>query len=251
MLSEKYVSVVNAILRVIPDDKINRAISRGQRDTREAWEWGDDSQLWIEIAMSSGIACTKEHVYSAHSQMSGIPKRTLRHYADHAKFFEKATREQYEPLAFSHFMVAKRFGPRWKGVLGTAADYLEKVGRLPSAEWLEWKFSKNAQPVLEADAELEKVTDEMVESMNAQDEMMPPYNPEGEEDDIETTQAQTRYSLDKMDDTARAMKAAIAITTALTVERRARLIKSVDALRAELEEAMKEVAHPTPDGDRH
>lgn len=247
MLSEKYVGVVNAILRVIPDDEINRAISRGQRDTREAWEWGDDSLNWIKIAMSSGIACTKDHVYSAHSQMSGIPKRTLRHYADHAKFFEKATREKYEPLAFSHFMVAKRFGPRWERVLKAAADYLEKVGRLPSAEWLEWKFSRNAQPVLEADSKLEKVTDEMVESMKAEDEM-PPYDPEGEEGCIETTQAQTRYSLNKMEDTAYAMRAAIAITTALTVQRRARLIEYVEALMVELEEAMKDVSHPTPKG---
>ena len=247
MLSEKYVSVVNAILRVIPDDKINRAISRGQRDTREAWEWGDDSLLWIEIAMSSGIACTKEHVYSAHSQMSGIPKRTLRHYADHAKFFEKATREQYEPLAFSHFMVAKRFGPRWKGVLGAAADYLEKVGRLPSAEWLEWKFSKNAQPVLEADAELEKVTDEMVESMKAEDES------KYDEIDIEVdpavaTEAQARRSFDRMHVTVGLM-AKLLPWLPISVDRQVSLSDTMYKLLNELEEAMQEVAHTVPKGE--
>ena len=248
MLTEQYVSVINAILRVIPEDEINVAIIKGQRDSREKWEWGDRALLWIEIALSSGIVCTKDQVYTALSQVSGIPKRTLRHYADHAKYFDLIIRAKYEPMPFAHFMVAKSYGPRSREVLDCSADYMESYGRHPTAEWLEWKFSRNAQPVLEADANLKEVTDEMFENMIAEDIMMPPYNPEGENDDAEVTQAQTRYSLNKMDGIAQAMNAAISLTTALTVERRARLIRRVNELRIEIEEAMREVSHPIPKG---
>lgn len=249
MLSEKYVSVVNAILRVIPDDEIGIAISKGQRDSREKWEWGDRALLWIEYALSSGLACTKEHVYTALSQVSGIPKRTLRHYADHARFFDQETRGKYDPMPFAHFMVAKSFGDRWKEILESSADYLEKWGKYPTAELLEWMHSRNAQLILEADAEIEKVTDEMVESMKA-DEAGILDEPDLGDESITTTEAQARNIFKKWDAATNLMKDLLPWLP-IHEARKENLASAMRALLTELELAMRDISHLTPDGDRH
>ena len=244
MLTKKYTGTINAILKVIPEDELNLVISRGQLFSDEMWFWGDRALLWIEIALRSGIACTKDEVYSALSQVSGITKRSLRLYAAHCDFFEPEVREKFEPLLFTHFAVAKRFGPRWEGVLKSATDYLEKTGRLPSAEWLEWKFSRNAQPTLKADTDLERVTDEMVEGMQAEDDLMPD-EPDPETGIYVTTESQARSSFARMETTISLMED-ILPWLPVSDSQRVRLYEAMSALRVELEEAMKEVAHPRP-----
>ena len=249
MLSEKYVSVVNAILRVIPEEEIGIAISKGQRDSQEMWGWGDRSLLWIKIALSSGIACTKDHVYTAHSQVSGIPKRTLRHYADHARFFDQETRDKYEPMPYAHFVVAKSFGDRWQEILESSADYLEKWGKYPTAELLEWLHSRNAQPILEISHKVERVTDEMMESMRAEDES------KYDEIDIEidpavATETQARSSLVRMEITTKLMEDLMPWLP-ISESQKVRLYDAIDNLLSEIEGAMQEVSHPAPDRDRH
>jgi len=148
------VSISLSILNVIPPHRVDVAITNGQRLSVEFWWWGDEANAWWELANKSGVICHKGEVQTVLGQLSGIPARTLRYYADIAAFFSPSSREQYEPLSFSMFSVARSFGDRWEEVLGYALDRLEQSGRLPSCEQVEFQFSRNAQPILEADSAL-------------------------------------------------------------------------------------------------
>lgn len=154
MLNQKYISKTSAVLRIIPSDEIDIVISRGQRYSTEAWWWGDRANLWTEYAKQSEEPLSKDDAQLALSQTSGIPKRTLRYYADIARFWEMEHREEYDPLPFSHFAVAKRYDEKCLDVLNHAMDHLEKYHKLPSAEYLEWYFSKQSETTKETDAKL-------------------------------------------------------------------------------------------------
>lgn len=154
MLNQKYISKTSAVLRIIPSDEINIVISRGQRYSGEAWWWGDRANLWTEYAKQSEEPLSKDDAQLALSQVSGIPKRTLRYYADIAQFWEMEHREEYDPLPFSHFAVAKRYDEKCLEVLDHAMSHLEKYHKLPSAEYLEWYFSNQSKSTKETDAKL-------------------------------------------------------------------------------------------------
>jgi len=240
MLDKKYISVVNAVLRVIPEEEISVAISKGQRDSSEKWEWGDRALLWIALALKSGIACTRDHVYTALSQVSGIPKRTLRHYADHALYFNPDIRELYEPMPYSHFMVAKTFGSDWQRILETSANYLEQYGKYPTAEWLEWKHSRNAEPVIEQDAKLERVTDQI-------DERCLDSMPERDMDNFTASIAQARQSFTRWHVSVNAMYEMLAVLPISSDSQRG-LSEAMTDLMTEIEEAVKEISHKIPKG---
>ena len=156
MLNTKYTSKASAVLRLFPSGEIEIVINRGQRTSEDMWWWGDRGNLWIDHVIQSGKELTRDDALLALSQVSGITKRTLRHYASIAKFWSKELRKEYEPLPFSHFAVAKSYGDKSINVLSRALSYLEEYNKLPSAEYLEWSFSRQAIPTTEIDAELDK-----------------------------------------------------------------------------------------------
>ena len=244
MLTKDYISVVNAVLRVIPEDEIAVAIAKGQRDSQEKWEWGDRALNWIDIALTSGIACTKDHVYTALSQVSGIPKRTLRHYADHASFFPAEIRDEYEPMPYSHFMVAKTFGDKWKELLCTSADHLEKFGKYPTAEWLEWRFSNGAKPVLEVDEKVQQETYHIVEtSFCVEVDERADYDKDiwvASEAVMRDSFSRWYTSIDRMLD--------LLPSFPINEDRQAKLHKAMTDVLSEIEEAVKEISHPVPKG---
>ena len=167
MLNQKYISKTSAVLRLIPDDEVNVVINRGQRYSAEAWWWGDRANLWWEYVKQSEEPLSKDDAQLAMSQVSGIPKRTLRYYADVARFWEMEHREEYDPLPFSHFAVAKSYREeKCIDVLKFAIDYLELYNKLPSAEYIEWSFSRKAIQTQEIDSEFSdgKTYDAFVET---------------------------------------------------------------------------------------
>lgn len=159
-LGEKYTSRTKAVLTIFPQEEIDGIISRGQLYTREQWWWGDKTNEWIKQVLGSGLLLTKQDAVLALSQISGIGKSTLRRYAYHAAFFPQDVRDYYEPLPFSHFVTAKTYGDDWPKILKASGDYLEKYGKLCSSDYLEWKFSRNSQPVHQMDADLTKNMDD-------------------------------------------------------------------------------------------
>lgn len=148
----KYTSATAAMINALPEDEIITVINRGQKYSEERWWWGDRTLLWYKYAALKRLK--KKDALRALSSLSGIKQRTLRFYADLARFFEPEIREHYSPLPFSHFTVAKSMGDQWNKVLEISFEYFEKYNRFMTAELLEWKFSESAQVISQIDQDV-------------------------------------------------------------------------------------------------
>lgn len=236
-LGEQYTSATSAILKIIPQDEIDLCIARGQRYSQEKWWWGNRTNLWVEYALAAGLELTKGDAQRALSQVSGIPQRTLRYYADHAKFFEPEIQEHYEILPFSHFATAKRFGDRWNEVLEESLDHLEKYHKLPSSEHLEWKFSRNAEPVLEIDQALTETSSKFGRSVSGfliDVEIQNSENPQASEYTARDWISQLDRGISSMYDSVSPLP--------ISDEVKTKLRNAIHALNDVLEEAIKEIS---------
>lgn len=248
-LGNKYTSATAAVLKIIPSEEIDIVIARGQRYSTECWWWGNRANTWVEYALSSGELLTKGDAILALSQVSGISTSTLRYYAAHAAFFNKDVQEYYEPLPFSHFATAKSHGDEWPKILQTSLDYLEQYGRLPSANYLDWLFSRNAQPVLEVNEELKQ--DEISrenEYLLDISQIDPGLETEG--DFPIASEATARDWMDRVDSQIRTIAKSIN-PLPISEQSKHHLRYAVQNLSQALEAAYKEISVPDPANQPH
>lgn len=239
-LSEQYTSATGAVLKIIPQDEIDLCIARGQRYSQEKWWWGNRTNLWVEYALAAGLELKIGDAQRALSQVSGIPQRTLRYYADHARFFEPEIQEHYEILPFSHFATAKRFGDRWNEVLEESLDHLEKYQKLPSSEHLEWKFSRNAEPVLEINQTLDEASSTFGKAVQDSPDRVGMQGGD--------PQASEYTARDWISDLNRSVSAMYELVAPLPIsnDTKINLRNAIQNLNEVLEEAIREISVPDP-----
>ena len=243
-LNDQYSSAVAAVHKIIPDGERSIVIARGQRLSDDKWWFGDRSNKWAKLALESGEKLTREDSNRALSQDSGVPIRTLRHYADHARFFDPEIRAEFEILPFSHFTIAKQYGEQWYKILNTSTVYFEEYGKLPTADYLRWKFSEQAKPILELDEQLRERTRETFE----QEYLLEMPSIETGYIELDTPQASEAVARDWIDTTDRKIKdiAKSIDQLPLSTETKTRLRYAVANLNKTLEACYREISVPNP-----
>jgi len=81
---------------------------------------GDIANDIYGTALALNKQITHQYACSAVAKFCGRSSRTVRLYADIAKFYDEQTRRQYDELSFSHFVMARHYASQWQDVLDTA-----------------------------------------------------------------------------------------------------------------------------------
>jgi len=137
------------IIDIMPEDEKDEIIARGDRATDDRWFLGDIANRWIERVEAGEFpklpygkpVCNVMDVYPAVAYLYGenVSARTIRYYAEIARFYSPGTRAKYDVLSFKHFETAMRWGREsWQKGLDACLNYMDShAGRRPSANWLE------------------------------------------------------------------------------------------------------------------
>lgn len=134
---EKTLSL-NEAIKLIPDEEQTAVIQWGEYLSRSQWWLGRLVLNRIEQYADEKI---KMRLYQAYGVLSGLSARTIRSYVAVCKRFDEDAVEKYNPLPFSHFQFASQFGENAEAVLQESLDKFTQLGRPPSREWLEERFS--------------------------------------------------------------------------------------------------------------
>jgi hypothetical protein len=137
-------SVVNAPsvvkgLKLIPDQEQQEVISWGQELSKGQWWLGRLVQARIDLYPDDEPV--RMSLYQAYGVLAGLSARTIRAYVSVCRRFPDEVVERYSPLPFSHFQFAAQFGDNAEVVLQESLDKFTQLGRPPSREWLEWRFT--------------------------------------------------------------------------------------------------------------
>ena len=239
-LNDQYVSAIAAVHKIIPDDERAVVIARGQKYSTEKWWWGDRTNKWVTIVLAAGEKLTIGDAQRAISQDSGIPHRTLRHFADHARFFDLAARSKYEILPFSHFTIAKKYSDDWEEILKESLIYLERFNKLPSSDYLDWWFSLKSEPVKSLNNDLQGSQDVFDQTYDLDAPFIDPESLEPR-----ASQAAARDWIDTIDQKVRAIEKSIE-PLPVSDRSKTRLRYALANLNQALEEAYKEISVPNP-----
>lgn len=239
-----HTTAASKLIRSMPDGEIEMVIYRGQKTSEQMWWWGDRVILWNEFAEKIteklGITITKGDVLIALSQLSGIPKRTLRYYESNARFYDKKMRTTFEPLPFSLFYVAKSFGEdKWKEALVIASKYLTLYQRTPSPEWLQWRMSKEAPPILEMEHDLDRAASNLENKIGALEEEIG-FEDFGEDDQVQVTGYTAHVFLKRLEDAINGINNQIE-PLPLSLETKAEIEHATDDLIDALQRATQEL----------
>ena len=83
---------------------------------------GDQVAETIMAVAARGAHATEARICDAIGRFCGKSGRTVRYYYETAVYFPRETRQEYDMLAFSHFVFARYMGERWQEVLEFAAS---------------------------------------------------------------------------------------------------------------------------------
>lgn len=86
---------------------------------------GDQANYLVKQSAVRGFAVTQQQVFDAVGQFCGKSGRTVRYYAETAAFYTEETREKYDALPFSHFVMARSLAGsfEWDEVLDYAMEH--------------------------------------------------------------------------------------------------------------------------------
>lgn len=112
---------------VVPDGDIVPEADQNKlmwwRDIFRAGEFdiGDIANRLCQQASERGFKITQQRVFDAVGSFCGRSGRTVRYYAETARFYSPDTRSEYNVLPFSHFVLARYvMGDDWKEMLDYA-----------------------------------------------------------------------------------------------------------------------------------
>lgn len=105
---------------IIPDEYQNKLLYLRDLITDAEFTTGDIANDLALRSAEKGLSVTNSEVYAAVGRFVGKAGRTIRYYAETARFFDVGVREKYEMLPFSFFAFAKTAGDRWVDVLDYA-----------------------------------------------------------------------------------------------------------------------------------
>lgn len=111
---------------IVPEDVQNRLMAIDDTMTRAYFEIGDIANELIQYApqvtKDQHKVITEQDVFNAVGVFCHRSGRTVRYYAETAEFYAQDVRVEFDILPFSHFVVARSFGLRWRDVLEFARD---------------------------------------------------------------------------------------------------------------------------------
>lgn len=111
---------------IVPEDVQNRLMALDDTMTRAYFEIGDIANELIQyapqFAQDTHKVVTEQDVFNAVGLYCHRSGRTVRYYAETAEFYTADVRSEFDILPFSHFVVARSFGLRWRDVLEFARD---------------------------------------------------------------------------------------------------------------------------------
>ena len=120
---------------IVSDELQHRLIYWRDQFRTGQFEIGDIAASLIRDAASSGQAIPQDRIEQAVGRFCGKSERTIRYYYETAIFYQQETRDRYDVLPFSHFVVARRFD-NWAEILdyamlhpGIPAEALERKAK--------------------------------------------------------------------------------------------------------------------------
>ncbi len=123
-------------------------------------------------------------VYRVVGELYGKSSRRVREYVQIYRFFAPEVWTEFDVLPFSHFEFAMSFGEKWRIILDTAVQQMDRNnGRPPSVDWLAANFTGFCQ--VQQDAERVQAQGELEDSNRTYEsdtDALPPDIPAVEED---------------------------------------------------------------------
>ncbi len=150
----------------IPEEYKNELLAIRDRTKNDSWRIGDITNEIIALIEASKLPISKETIYMEVSKYCGRTARTVRYYANIAKFYPPDAREEFDVLSFEHFRVAANRND-WRDILVDAVDGIEKIGQPHSVEYMAKKYIYSAGEVDNYDLEVMKQIREAIDSLLA------------------------------------------------------------------------------------
>ncbi len=150
----------------IPEEYKNELLAIRDRTKNDSWRIGDITNEIIALIEASKLPISKETIYMEVSKYCGRTARTVRYYANIAKFYSPDKREEFDVLSFEHFRIAANRDD-WKEMLDDAVDGIEEAGRPRPVEYIAKKYIYEADENCDYDLELMKQINEAIDSLLA------------------------------------------------------------------------------------
>lgn len=130
---------------IVPDQYQHRLMAIDFAFTVGFFEMGDIANDCLEAAAmavkTKRIVINQNDVFAAVGYFCRRSARTVRYYAETCRFYPREVRKEFEDLSFSYFVLARKFGERWRDVLEFAQENIhmnvDQVGNF---------FSQREQP---------------------------------------------------------------------------------------------------------
>lgn len=136
---------VALLLQVFPNELFIVLQSMADRWRIDYWDVGRITNKLKVMVINDHLPVAVMDIYDTIARFLNyeVSASTVRYYASVAEFYTKDEQDEYDPLPFSHFALAMRYGKdKWRSVLDLSFSYAHiHAGQFPSVTWIQQAFN--------------------------------------------------------------------------------------------------------------